>query len=266
MAPSPTMTRKVMYTDTTVCTGCRACMVACKQWNQLPYEEPEWTGSYGNRSHFSDRSWRFVKFIEVDDSRPGRRGDVQWLMMSDVCKHCQQAGCLEACPTGAIHRTAWGTVDISQEVCNGCRDCVASCPFGVVSFNPATGRVNKCTFCSDRVPHGMPTACAKTCPTNAIRFGDREPMLEMARARVEELKTQGFAKARLYGDGDVLGGLNVFYVLVDSPGVYGLPEKPELPQRRVNFDSMLAIASSVVIGLGALVMFRDQGASTGSQR
>lgn len=256
-----TMTQKVMYTDTTVCTGCRACMVACKQWNQLPYEEPEWTGGYANRSHFSDKAWRFVKFIEVDDRRPSHKGEVQWLMMSDVCKHCQQAGCLEACPTGAIHRTAFGTVDIDQDVCNGCRDCVASCPFGVIAFNAGTGRVNKCTFCSDRVPAGMPTACAKTCPTNSIRFGDKEPMLQMAKDRVKQLKDQGFEKASLYGDTDVLGGLNAFYVLVDDPKVYGLPEKPELPQRNVNLDSALAIASSVVVGIAALVSFRDQGAS-----
>lgn len=253
-----TTTQKAMYTDTTVCTGCRACMVACKQWNQLPYEEPEWTGNYGNRSGFSDRSWRFVKFIEVEDPRPSKKGEVQWLMMSDVCKHCQQAGCLEACPTGAIVRTAWGTVDINQDVCNGCRDCVASCPFGVVSFNNDTGRVNKCTFCSDRVPNDLPTACAKTCPTNSIRFGEKEPMLQAAKKRVEELKAQGFERANLYGDSDILGGLNAFYVLADDPKVYGLPARPELPQRNVNFDSMLAIASSVVIGIGALVTFRDQ--------
>ena len=131
-----------MFTDPSVCIGCRACQVACKQWNQLAWEEPHWTGSYQNHPHFTDKTWRLVRFTEKRDAK----GDPKWLLMSDVCKHCLQAGCLEACPTGAIYRTEFGTVNVNQDICNGCRYCVSACPFGVISFNTGTGRVNKCTF------------------------------------------------------------------------------------------------------------------------
>src|SRR5512138_3143297 len=124
-----------MFTDTSVCIGCRACEVACKQWNQLPAETPTWTDTYQVHPHFTDKTWRHVKFRETR----AEGGDPRWLLMSDVCKHCNQAGCLEACPTGAIYRTAFGTVNINQEICNGCRYCVTACPFGVVSFNQDTG-------------------------------------------------------------------------------------------------------------------------------
>ena len=149
-----------MFTDTSLCIGCRACQVACKQWNELPSEQPEWTGSYQNHATFTDKTYRLVRFIE----KPQANGELSWLLMSDVCKHCAQAGCLDACPTGAIHRTEFGTVNINQDVCNGCRYCVSSCPFGVVSFNHDTGRANKCTFCNDRIHNGLGPACAKTCP------------------------------------------------------------------------------------------------------
>jgi formate dehydrogenase iron-sulfur subunit len=165
-----------MFTDTSLCIGCRACQVACKQWNELPSEQPEWTGSYQNHSTFTDKTYRLVRFIE----KPQANGELSWLLMSDVCKHCAQAGCLDACPTGAIYRTEFGTVNINQDVCNGCRYCVSSCPFGVVSFNHDTGRANKCTFCNDRIHNGLGPACAKTCPTESIQFGFRDELVAKA--------------------------------------------------------------------------------------
>ena len=182
-------------------------------------------------------------------------------MMSDVCKHCAQAGCLEACPTGAIYRTEYGTVNINQDICNGCRYCVSACPFGVVAFNHDTGTATKCTFCNDRIHNGLGPACAKACPTQSIRFGFRDELAVGAKKRVEELKRLGYTDARLYGEdtnGD-LGGLNAFFLLLGKPSIYGLPDKPKLPQRNVVVDSLLSIGSALVVGLGALVAFRGRG-------
>jgi formate dehydrogenase iron-sulfur subunit len=240
-----------------LCIGCRACQVACKQWNQLPAEEPEWTGTYQNHAHFTDKSYRLVRFIEQKDEKGGLR----WHLMSDVCKHCAQAGCLEACPTGAIYRTEHGTVNINQDICNGCRYCVSACPFGVVAFNQDTGRASKCTFCNDRIHNGLGPACAKACPTESIQFGFRDDLAAKARKRVEDLKKMGFTSAQLYGEDQAgaLGGLNAFFLLLDRPSVYGLPEKPRLPQNNVFVDSLLSIGGALLVGVGALVAFRERG-------
>jgi len=182
-------------------------------------------------------------------------------MMSGVRKHCAQAGCLEACLTGAIYRTEYGTVNINQDICNGCRYCVSACPFGVVSFNHDTGTATKCTFCNDRIHNGLGPACAKACPTQSIRFGFRDELAGVAEKRVEELRKLGYKDAQLYGadpKGD-LGGLNAFFLLLGKPALYGLPEKPKLPQRNVLIDSLLSIGSALVVGLGALVAFRGRG-------
>jgi len=246
-----------MFTDISLCIGCRACQVACKQWNQLEAEEPEWTGTYQNHAHFTDKTYRLVRFIEQKDDK----GGLQWNMMSDVCKHCAQAGCLEACPTGAIYRTQYGTVNINQDICNGCRYCVSACPFGVVAFNHDTGRASKCTFCNDRLHNGLRPACAKACPTESIQFGFRDELPAKARKRVEELKKMGYKNAQLYGEDQngPLGGLNAFFLLLDKPSGYGLPEKPRLPQNNVFVDSLLSIGSALLVGIGAVVAFRERG-------
>ena len=255
-----------MFTDISLCIGCRACQVACKQWNNLAPEEPEWTGTYQNHATFTDKSYRLVRFFEEPgDDKVGMR----WHMMSDVCKHCAQAGCLEACPTGAIYRTEFGTVNINQDICNGCRYCVSACPFGVVSFNHDTGTATKCTFCNDRLHNGLGPACAKACPTESIRFGFRDDLETKARTRVAELQKMGFKDAQLYGADQkgALGGLNAFFLLLAKPSKYGLPEQPKLPQRNVFLDSVLSIGSAVAVGLGALLAFRGRGGSdeTGGQ-
>jgi formate dehydrogenase iron-sulfur subunit len=186
--------------------------------------------------------------------------------MSDVCKHCAQAGCLEACPTGAIYRTEYGTVNINQDICNGCRYCVSACPFGVVAFNHDTGTATKCTFCNDRIHNGLGPACAKACPTQSIKFGYRDELAVIAKKRVEELKKQGYAGAQLYGEdaSGPLGGLNAFFLLMGKPTVYGLPEGPKLPQRNVFFDSVASIGSAILVGLGAVLAFRDRGGKGGA--
>ena len=259
------MARQVaMFTDVSLCIGCRACQVACKQWNQLEPEEPEWTGSYQNHEHFTDKSFRLVRFVEeAGDDKVGMR----WHMMSDVCKHCTQAGCLEACPTGAIYRTEYGTVNINQDICNGCRYCIPACPFGVVSFNHDRGTATKCTFCNDRLHNGLGPACAKACPTESIKFGYRDDLEEKARQRVEHLRAQGVADAQLYGADQkgALGGLNAFFLLVGDPSKYGLPEEPKLPQTNVLPDSVASIGAAVAVGVAALVAFRDRGPGLAQQ-
>src|SRR2546425_6961392 len=246
-----------MFTDTSLCIGCRACQVACKQWNELGLEVPEWTGTYQNHAHFTDKTFRLVRFIE----EPKPTGDLAWLLMSDVCKQCADAGCLNACPTGAIYRTQYGTVNINQDVCNGCRYCVSACPFGVVSFNESTGTAKKCTFCNDRIHNGLGPACAKACPTESIQFGFRDELVAKANKRVETLKGMGFKDAQLYGadSGGLLRGLNAFFLLLAKPAPYNLPDNPTLPQRNVVVDSLLSIGSAVLVRPRAVPAFPERG-------
>jgi formate dehydrogenase iron-sulfur subunit len=252
------------YTDTTVCIGCKACQVACHQWNDLPAERgpnkfglPVLSGnSYDNTGELSDVNWRHVKFIEQFSSD---RKEAAWLMMSDVCKHCVNAPCLEVCPTGAIIRTEFDTVYIQEPACNGCRDCISACPFGVIHMSPSKHIAQKCTFCYDRLKNGMTPACAQACPTQSIRFGPLTKLKQQAAARVKQLQDQGVKKARLYGaDDQVLGGLNSFYLLLDEPEVYGLPSNPKLPSRSVGWSSLWSIIAAVLTALGIIVSFRNR--------
>ena len=226
------------FTDTTLCIGCKACEVACKQWNQLPDDGYHFTGmSYDNTGHLGATTWRHVSFIE----RPAPIGSADtsglaWLMASDVCKHCARAGCLENCPTGAIIRTEFGSVYVQPDVCNGCGYCVVGCPFGVIDRNPEDGRAWKCTLCYDRQKDGMQPACAKACPTSSIQFGEIEELRANAHARVEKLHENGVPEAYLYGEDAAsqprTEGLHAFFLLVDKPEVYNLPPNPEVPTHR----------------------------------
>jgi formate dehydrogenase iron-sulfur subunit len=258
------------YTDTTVCIGCKACQVACHQWNNLPSGQgatrslPVLSGdSYDNTVGFSDVNWRHVLFIESFSSDPNR-SQAAWLMMSDVCKHCVNAPCLEVCPTGAILRTEFDTVYINEPACNGCRDCVSACPFGVIhmSEDPARHVAQKCTFCYDRLKHGLTPSCAQACPTQSIRFGPIKQLKKQAQGRVEQLQRAGVKNAQLYGaDDKILGGLNSFYLLVDRPEVYGLPANPKLPSRLVPLSSLWSVFTAMLTGLGLLFVFRSRAAN-----
>jgi formate dehydrogenase iron-sulfur subunit len=248
------------YTDTTVCIGCKACEVACKEWNQLPAingGQNTLSGeSYDNTRRLDGEHWRHVKFVE--QFSPDRQ-EARWLMMSDVCKHCVQAGCLEVCPTGAIVRTEFDTVVIQADVCNGCRNCIAACPFDVIDINPVTKTAQKCTLCYDRMKVGMTPACAQACPTASIQFGPIDELKGRAATRLQQLHSQGVAQAHLYGaDESMLGGLNSFYLLVDKPEVYGLPAEPKLPTRNLWPSSALSAASAAVVGLIGLLSFRKR--------
>ena len=252
------------FTDTTVCIGCKACQVACHQWNDLPAGKDKSTrtslpvlsgNSYDNTGSFSDVNWRHVKFIEQP-----RQGDerVAWLMMSDVCKHCVNAPCLEVCPTAAILRTEFDTVFINEPACNGCRDCVSACPFGVIHMSETHHVAQKCTFCYDRLQNGLQPACAQACPTQSIQFGKLDDLKKKAQKRVEQLHTQRVTQAALYGaDDKVLGGLNSFYLLLDKPEAYGLPSAPKLPSRNVWLASLLSMVTAFMTALGILFAFRE---------
>jgi formate dehydrogenase iron-sulfur subunit len=250
------------YTDTTVCIGCKACEVACKEWNQLPSTNGGvniLSGlSYDNTVKLDGIHWRHVKFIEQFDQD---RRDGRWLLMSDVCKHCVKAGCLEVCPTGAIIRTEFDTVVIQSNTCNGCRDCIAACPFGVIDMNPVSNTAQKCTLCYDRMQGGLEPACSKACPTESIQFGTIRELRERAQKRVDQLHEQGEKRAYLYGaDEKMLGGLNSFYLLVDEPEVYGLPPDPKMPSRNLVSSSLYTVLGAILVGLAGLLNLRNRGA------
>ena len=250
------------FTDTTVCIGCKACQVACHQWNELPAKRMELNvlsgDSYDNTGSFSDVNWRHVKFIE-QFSPDAQRNQAAWLMMSDVCKHCVDAPCLDVCPTSAIIRTEFDTVYIKEPVCNGCRDCISACPFGVIHMSERKNVAQKCTFCYDRLKVGLSPACAQACPTQSIKFGPLKQLKKEAKKRVEQLHGQGATKAHLYGaDDSVLGGLNSFYLLVDKPETYGLPSKPKVPSKSVFGSSFWSIVTGLLVALGLLFRFRER--------
>jgi formate dehydrogenase iron-sulfur subunit len=242
------------FTDTSVCIGCKACEVACKEWNLVPDDGLVWTGnSYDNSGELSANTWRHVAFIEQEAPDPLKHGkhDFRWLMESDVCKHCTHAGCLDVCPTGAIFRTEFGTVVIQDDVCNGCGYCVTACPFGVITKRElgGDGGMHKCTLCYDRLQDGMEPACAKACPTDSIQFGPLDELIERARERCGDLVEAGVSEARLYlaDENDGIGGAGAFFLLLDEPEVYGLPPQPVVPSKNLG-----TIWGAAAVAAGAL--------------
>ena len=288
------------FTDTSVCIGCKACEVACKEWNKVPSDNQGFSGeSYDNSGELGANRWRHVAFIEqklpvgveggapddlvaeaarqnlVEEGLDPHRDDdgFRWLMSSDVCKHCTEAGCLDACPTGSLFRTEFGTVVVQEDICNGCGYCVPACPFGVIDKRDLPrsehdaplslpmlgrkedGRVWKCTLCYDRLQGDMEPACAQACPTDSIQFGELDELRERAQGRVEELQASGVADARLYGEdpGDGVGGFGAFFLLLDEPEVYGLPPDPVAPIKHLPqlWRTTALAATAMVVGLAA---------------
>jgi formate dehydrogenase iron-sulfur subunit len=248
------------FTDTSVCIGCKACEVACKEWNQLPEKEDElgFLGkSLDNTGELNGATWRHVQFIDnVPDETMSEGNGKAFLLMSDVCKHCKHASCLEVCPTGAIIRTEFDTVFIQEDVCNGCRDCIAACPYDVIDIDEERDVARKCTLCYDRLQGGMEPACAKACPTDSIQFGPLDELRKTAKKREAKLHAQGLKEANLYGHDDkVYGGLNAFFLLMDKPEAYNLPNAANavLPSRN-NIGGYLGGVVTAVLGLVATVI------------
>ncbi len=282
----PESRRMGFFTDTTVCIGCKACEVACKQWNDLPADGAVFrkTSSYDHTGSLSASTWRHVRFVEQTEPVPlpdlpaygggnGGHGEVdlvaaaeahgvpqmdRWLFMSDVCKHCTNAGCLDACPTGALIRTEFETVIVQPDVCNGCGYCVPSCPFGVINRDPYDGRAAKCTLCYDRLEDGLEPACAKSCPTDSILFGPYDELVETAKGRVLALHERGVTDAYLYGAGDepgeqLAGELGAFFLLTAPPERFGLPAQAESPAQENGPVATAAGLAAAALGLAAAV-------------
>jgi len=250
------------FTDPSVCIGCKACEVACKEWNEVPDDGFTWTGnSYDNTGHLGASTWRHVLFVEQNRSKGnqiagpmslgGEEEDpFRWIFLSDVCKHCENAGCLEACPTGSIVRTEIGSVLVQNDVCNGCGYCVVACPFGVIDRRPTplpdAGGAFKCTFCYDRQKSGLTPACAKVCPTESIVFGRLDDLRVRGARRVQTLQESGYGDARLYDPKETsVGGIHAFFLLLGEPEAYGLPPKPQIPTIHLKSSWWAALATAI---------------------
>lgn len=246
------MTVSAFLTDPTLCIGCKACEVACKEWNQLPDDGLSWSGfSYDNTRQLGASTWRHVLFLEQPAAAGGQvtgtEAPFRWVFLSDVCKHCENAGCLDACPTGAIVRTEFESVFVQPDICNGCGYCVVSCPFGVIDRRPEDGRAFKCTFCYDRQKAGLTPACAKACPTESIRFGELNELEQLAETRVRELQSRGFADARVYNAaGTGVGRTHALFVLLGEPETYNFPPAPEAPAAHLRAAWTAALVSGAV--------------------
>ena len=254
--------RMGFFTDTSVCIGCKACEVACKEWNGVPDDGFNLLGSsYDNTGQLGASTWRHVAFIE----QPPADSDstFRWLMESDVCKHCTHAACLDVCPTGSLFRTEFGTVVVQDSVCNGCGYCVPACPFGVIDKRPGGvevknhGLAQKCTLCYDRIGADMKPACAQACPTESIQFGDIDELRARAEQRRSDLHDSGVTDARLYGHDpdDGIGGAGAMFLLLDEPETYRLPPDPVVTTRDLPDMWRHAAAAAAVFLAGAVGSF-----------
>ena len=229
--------RKALLISPELCIGCRGCQTACKSWNQLPGVPTKNTGTMQNPPDISAFTFNIIRYSEV----PSQTNAVRWLFVSRRCMHCDDAGCMKICPApGALYKTKEGAVAFNKDKCIGCKLCIAGCPFDVPRYD-AKDKIGKCNLCADRIAEGLSPACAKTCPTGAIKFGDRDALLGAA-------KQAGYTK--VYGEAD-LGGLGTLYAFMESPKLYGMNENPAIPESVVFWHKVLKPLS--IIGLGGVV-------------
>ncbi|WP_243029592.1 4Fe-4S dicluster domain-containing protein [Thermus altitudinis] len=231
--------------DASRCIGCKACQVACKQWNDLEAENTKNYGSYANPPKLTAHTWISMRFYE--GLRPN--GDPYFDFIRVACMHCTNAPCVGACPVGAMAHREGGVVTVDERTCIGCRACVQACPYGAVHFDEAHGVVQKCTMCYDRIAHGDRPACVKACPTDALTFGSYGEIRAMAEERVRVLKERGHARANVYGLGE-LGGTHVLYVLTDHPSQYDLPKAVREAEKRAAAGWLSTGIAAAVLGAG----------------
>ena len=224
----------VKFVDVTKCDGCRACMVACKNWNDLPAENEEFQGSMQSHAGLTAHTWNLITYKEKETAN----GDLNWLFQHKSCLHCKDAMCEKACPENAISHSEFGAVVIDHEKCVGCNYCVQNCMFDVIkieTFKDKKGkekkRAMKCTLCNDRLEEGLEPACTTACHTNALEFGDRDEILKRAEVRLQEVKKQ-YPNANIYNPEGIKGTTTV-YLLADRPSEYDLPENPKVPMSQV---------------------------------
>ena len=249
------MAKMGVLIDMSKCIGCRACQIACKEWNGLPPEKTENRGTYQNPPRLSPVTWTLIEFREEKQD-----GKILWHFRRVGCHHCTYANCMEACPVGAIKRSPSGMIYVDHSRCMGCKNCVMACPFGIPQMDPETGMMYKCTGCYDRIENGLPPACAKACPTGALTFGPVSQLKAIAQERLKYLWSIGYKKACLYGDKE-LGGLGFFYILLREPGFYGLPEEPKSVSRdffNVLTNSFMSLIAMGIVALGSLLALRER--------
>ncbi len=236
-----------MLVDISDCIGCKACEVACKEWNQNPWDLAKFNGTYQSHDNLSASTWTLIKFTEeVTDG-----GDINWMFQKHNCMHCSEAGCVMACPTDALFYEENGVVNLDFDKCIGCAYCEQACPFDAIHVDPqffdTQKKAGKCTLCFDRITNGLAPACVQACPTDCIKYGTREELIRWGRQRVEQLKARGFKNAYLYGETE-LGGLHQLYVLTDRPEKYGLPAAPKISKRVMVWQQFIKPVGKLLMG------------------
>jgi formate dehydrogenase beta subunit len=247
----------VKLIDTTRCTACRGCQVACKQWNEQPARRTKNRGSYQNPPDLQWNTWTLIRFQEHVDAQ----GNFKWLFRKDGCMHCTDAACIKVCPSGALYRTRYGTVGLDEAKCIGCKECVSACPFEVPRYSPLTDKITKCDLCESRLNAGALPACVLSCPTGALTIGGKDAMIKKAYARAKAVG----GDANVYGD-KFVDGTHVVYVLQEKPAVYDeLPTHPSVPLSIIVWKDLLKplslLAAGGVIG-GAFLHYITHGPKT----
>ena len=233
-------TELIKMIDLSRCTACRGCQVACKQWNELPASKTKNWGSYQNPEGLEWNTWTLIRFQEYVD----QKGTLKWLFRKDGCMHCTDAACVKVCPSGALYHTDFGSVGVKSELCIGCKECVAACPFDIPRYNSKTDKIYKCDLCPDRLAAGMPPACVLSCPTGALQIGPKDAMIKKAYKRAKELG----GDASVYGD-QFVDGTHVIYVLPEKVDVYEkLPENPSVPLSIIVWKDLLKPLSLLAAG------------------
>ncbi len=240
-----------MLHDISKCTGCRACMVACKQWKDLPADRTPFVGEFQSHPDLSPTTLNLIRMKETIDDK----GNFRWDFLKFQCMHCGDPACAKACPEEALVKKENGVVSFIEENCVGCGYCAQNCPFSVPKIDKERNKSTKCNLCEDRIANGMVPACAKTCTADAILWGTREEMTAIAKKRVEKLKEK-YPNAQLYGvdKSNGVGGTTMMYVLTDKPSVFGLPDNPKVPASLTVWKDVVQPGGKLLLGASAMAV------------